>query len=179
MAEAGFYFIGSKSEPDLARCYVCFKELDGWEDNDNPWWVALSIDLNSNISASLIDCLCHRFEHKKHAPKCPFVGLDKKPVDLTVRDFLSLEVERAKRLVVSNLNIPILFYIVEISDFMLLNFDRCWSMRRKLNFWKNWRMKLSRLWIKVLAQGVNQLARSLPSLLLRDQAEKTEPELYF
>ncbi|XP_034247941.1 baculoviral IAP repeat-containing protein 5-like [Thrips palmi] len=77
MAEAGFYFIGSKSEPDLARCYVCCKELDGWEEHDNPW-----------------------LEHKKHAPKCPYVLLDKKPADLTVKDMYTLEAERMKRVLV-------------------------------------------------------------------------------
>ncbi|KAK8404654.1 hypothetical protein O3P69_007716 [Scylla paramamosain] len=37
MAAAGFYFIGSKSNPDLVRCFLCFKELDGWEEEDDPW----------------------------------------------------------------------------------------------------------------------------------------------
>lgn len=77
MAEAGFYFIGSKDEPDLARCYVCCKELDGWEGDDDPW-----------------------FEHKKHAPKCPYVLLDKKPADLTVKEMYTLEIERSKRVLV-------------------------------------------------------------------------------
>jgi hypothetical protein len=39
MAAAGFYFAGSKSEPDLACCFVCLKELDGWEEEDDPWLV--------------------------------------------------------------------------------------------------------------------------------------------
>ena len=39
MAAAGFYFKGSKKEPDLAECFVCQKELDGWEENDDPWYV--------------------------------------------------------------------------------------------------------------------------------------------
>jgi len=37
MAEAGFYSSGKKSEADLAMCYICGKELDGWEEEDDPW----------------------------------------------------------------------------------------------------------------------------------------------
>lgn len=37
MAAAGFHFTGSKNEPDLAQCFVCLKELDGWEEDDDPW----------------------------------------------------------------------------------------------------------------------------------------------
>jgi hypothetical protein len=38
MAEAGFIFCGSKSEPDLTQCQVCLKKLDGWEKDDDPWY---------------------------------------------------------------------------------------------------------------------------------------------
>ena len=37
LAEAGFYHVPSETEPDLVRCYVCLKELEGWEPEDNPW----------------------------------------------------------------------------------------------------------------------------------------------
>ena len=37
MAEAGFYSCATDISPDSARCYVCFKELEGWEAHDNPW----------------------------------------------------------------------------------------------------------------------------------------------
>ncbi|KAJ1527985.1 hypothetical protein ONE63_007913 [Megalurothrips usitatus] len=77
MAEAGFYAIGKKSEPDLAKCYVCFKELDGWERDDDPW-----------------------LEHEKHAAQCPFVLLKKKPSELTAKEILTLEVERSKKFMV-------------------------------------------------------------------------------
>ena len=43
MAEAGFYFTGGKREPDLAQCYFCHKELDGWEDDDDPWLIIFLI----------------------------------------------------------------------------------------------------------------------------------------
>ena len=74
MAEAGFYSIGGKSEPDQAKCYVCLKELDGWEIDDDPW-----------------------SEHQKHSPQCAYVLLGKKPGDLTVHDVCSLQVERMKK----------------------------------------------------------------------------------
>ena len=32
----GFYFCGSEGSPDAARCFMCAKELDGWEKNDDP-----------------------------------------------------------------------------------------------------------------------------------------------
>jgi hypothetical protein len=43
MAEAGFIFCGSKSEPDLAQCHVCLKKLDGWEQDDEPWYVGFCL----------------------------------------------------------------------------------------------------------------------------------------
>ena len=39
MAEAGFYHTPSENEPDLVTCYVCCKEMDGWEPTDDPWFV--------------------------------------------------------------------------------------------------------------------------------------------
>ena len=36
MAAAGFHFTGNRKEKDLAQCFVCFKELDGWEEDDVP-----------------------------------------------------------------------------------------------------------------------------------------------
>ena len=38
MAEAGFYHSSNDRDPDIARCFVCFKELEGWEPDDNPWY---------------------------------------------------------------------------------------------------------------------------------------------
>ena len=37
MADAGFYHCPTDREPDVVRCYVCFKELEGWEPQDDPW----------------------------------------------------------------------------------------------------------------------------------------------
>ncbi|XP_076309065.1 baculoviral IAP repeat containing deterin [Tachypleus tridentatus] len=71
LAGSGFYYCPTDREPDLVRCYVCFKELDGWEPEDDPWK-----------------------EHCSHSKKCLFVKLNKREVDLTVEDFLKLECQR-------------------------------------------------------------------------------------
>ncbi|XP_023221678.1 baculoviral IAP repeat-containing protein 5-like [Centruroides sculpturatus] len=71
MAEAGFYHCPTDDEPDLVRCYVCFKELDGWEANDDPWK-----------------------EHESHSSNCLFVKIHQKEAELTIENFLKLECER-------------------------------------------------------------------------------------
>lgn len=43
MAAAGFYCVGSKEEPDLVECFICSKQLDGWDPDDDPWYVLESI----------------------------------------------------------------------------------------------------------------------------------------
>lgn len=63
MAEAGFYSVATcKDDADAAKCFLCGKELDGWEASDDPW-----------------------AEHKSHAAKCAFVQIGKKEDDLLVR----------------------------------------------------------------------------------------------
>lgn len=37
LAEAGFYSCATANEPDAVQCFMCFKELDGWEPDDDPW----------------------------------------------------------------------------------------------------------------------------------------------
>merc|ERR1712029_910019 len=62
------YACGGENEPDLARCYFCRKELDGWDPEDDPW-----------------------AEHVSHAKgKCAFVNLGKKASELTVADVLGV-----------------------------------------------------------------------------------------
>ena len=39
MAAAGFYHDPSNLSPDSVRCFVCQKELEGWEPEDDPWYV--------------------------------------------------------------------------------------------------------------------------------------------
>lgn len=70
MAEAGFFHSANDSV-DVARCFVCLKELEGWEPEDNPFE-----------------------EHRKHSPKCEFLLLNKKEEDWTVQEFLELETKR-------------------------------------------------------------------------------------
>ena len=84
LAEAGFYHIPTDKEPDLVRCYVCLKELEGWEPEDDP-----------------------KKEHKKHAPKCPFVKLNKKEEDLKIEDLIKMEVERQKAIIEKAYNMQI------------------------------------------------------------------------
>ncbi|XP_041364012.1 baculoviral IAP repeat-containing protein 5.2-A-like [Gigantopelta aegis] len=73
LAEAGWYHCPTNQEPDAVRCFVCLKELDGWEPNDDPWE-----------------------EHKKHSPQCPLLKLNSKVEDLTVESYLRLESKRQK-----------------------------------------------------------------------------------
>ncbi|CAH1794568.1 unnamed protein product [Owenia fusiformis] len=70
MAKSGFYCIGNENEPDLVRCFVCYKELDGWEPDDDPMQ-----------------------EHKSHSPNCAFLSA-KPEAEQTVEDFLKLEAAR-------------------------------------------------------------------------------------
>lgn len=73
MAEAGFYFCGTEATPDWVRCVVCHHEMDGWEEEDEPW-----------------------NEHKKHRPDCPFVKKVKDPYNITVGEAIDLEKEAVK-----------------------------------------------------------------------------------
>ncbi|CAH1645277.1 unnamed protein product [Spodoptera littoralis] len=68
MAEAGFYSVATGADDaDAAKCFLCGKELDGWEASDDPW-----------------------AEHKSHAMKCAFVQLGKKEDELLLSEFLSV-----------------------------------------------------------------------------------------
>lgn len=37
MARAGFVHCPSENEPDVACCFFCLLELEGWEPDDDPW----------------------------------------------------------------------------------------------------------------------------------------------
>jgi hypothetical protein len=39
MAKAGFVHCQDENEPDVVKCFICYKTLDGWEPDDDPWWV--------------------------------------------------------------------------------------------------------------------------------------------
>lgn len=41
MAKMGFVHCPSENSPDTACCFICLKELEGWEPQDDPRWVCL------------------------------------------------------------------------------------------------------------------------------------------
>ncbi|XP_062979277.1 baculoviral IAP repeat-containing protein 5 [Elgaria multicarinata webbii] len=71
MAEAGFIHCPSENAPDVAQCFICFKELEGWEPDDDPME-----------------------EHRRHSPNCAFLLLQKEVSQLTVQEFMKLSKER-------------------------------------------------------------------------------------
>ncbi|XP_069511348.1 baculoviral IAP repeat-containing protein 5 isoform X2 [Ambystoma mexicanum] len=73
MAAAGFIHCPSENSPDVAQCFFCFKELEGWEPDDDPLE-----------------------EHKKHSSACAFLALKKNTEELTLSEFLKLDKERTK-----------------------------------------------------------------------------------
>jgi baculoviral IAP repeat-containing protein 5 len=81
MAAAGFYHCATDQEPDAVRCFVCHKELDGWEPADIP-----------------LD------EHRKHSPNCPYLQHAKNPSGITVEDVLKLQRDRYRLLLDKELN---------------------------------------------------------------------------
>ncbi|XP_068009756.1 baculoviral IAP repeat-containing protein 5 [Melanerpes formicivorus] len=76
MAAAGFIHCPSENSPDVAQCFFCFKELEGWEPDDDP-----------------IE------EHKKHSAGCAFLSLQKDASSLTLQEFLRLDKERMRNLI--------------------------------------------------------------------------------
>ncbi|XP_004070493.2 baculoviral IAP repeat-containing protein 5.1-A isoform X1 [Oryzias latipes] len=73
MAKAGFVHCPSQNEPDVACCFFCLIELEGWEPDDDPWT-----------------------EHAKRSPNCGFLSMKKIFNELTVSEFFILEKERLK-----------------------------------------------------------------------------------
>ncbi|KAL7860251.1 hypothetical protein AOLI_G00166000 [Acnodon oligacanthus] len=73
MAQAGFIHTPTDNSPDVVQCFFCYKELEGWEPEDDPLK-----------------------EHKSHSPKCHFILLKKAVEELTVEEFLKLQKERQK-----------------------------------------------------------------------------------
>lgn len=54
MVAAGFYVIGDNNEPDLVECFICGKQLDGWEAHDDPWSVMCNEIICISFSLSII-----------------------------------------------------------------------------------------------------------------------------
>lgn len=75
MAKAGFYFTGSKKEPDAVQCFLCEKSLDGWEPDDDPW-----------------------AEHLRHSSNCEFAKLQKPEDDLMYPELLQIKNVLLKRI---------------------------------------------------------------------------------
>ncbi|XP_014847587.1 PREDICTED: baculoviral IAP repeat-containing protein 5.1-A-like [Poecilia mexicana] len=74
MAKAGFVHCPSDNEPDVACCFFCLIELEGWEPDDDPW-----------------------FEHIKRSPACGFLSMKKADfTELTVSEYCQMEGERLK-----------------------------------------------------------------------------------
>ncbi|XP_015199963.1 baculoviral IAP repeat-containing protein 5b [Lepisosteus oculatus] len=71
MALAGFVHCPSESEPDVACCFFCLKELEGWEPDDDPW-----------------------YEHAKRSPHCGFLNMKKDFDTLLATEFFKLEQQR-------------------------------------------------------------------------------------
>ena len=68
LAQTGFYRPNPDHEPDLARCFICHKELEGWEDTDDP-----------------------EAEHFSHSSSCPFLSLKvKDAAKMKMKDFVKL-----------------------------------------------------------------------------------------
>ncbi|XP_066498810.1 baculoviral IAP repeat-containing protein 5.2-like [Hoplias malabaricus] len=73
MAKAGFIHTPSDNSPDVAQCFFCFKELEGWEPQDDP-----------------------EKEHQSHSPTCHFIMLKKSVEELTTEELFKLQKERQK-----------------------------------------------------------------------------------
>lgn len=61
----------------------------------------------------------YRKEHKKHAPKCPLVKLNKKETEWKIEDVLRLEIKRQENIVVSSLQDTVFWY-AQSTDFALI-----------------------------------------------------------
>ncbi|XP_012263094.2 baculoviral IAP repeat-containing protein 5-like [Athalia rosae] len=93
MAAAGFVLIGDKDEPDLVGCFICGKQLDEWDSNDNPW-----------------------SEHVKHVPSCAYVELGKQnELDCTVAELFTLLKTFVKKYLRRKLKLAIHEYKKEVS----------------------------------------------------------------
>uniref|UniRef100_A0A7M4ESS0 Baculoviral IAP repeat containing 5 n=1 Tax=Crocodylus porosus TaxID=8502 RepID=A0A7M4ESS0_CROPO len=77
MAKAGFIHCPNENEPDVAKCFFCLIELEGWEPNDDPW-----------------------LEHTKRPSNCGFLSLTKSFDDLTVEEYYLLEMDRLRTFLV-------------------------------------------------------------------------------
>lgn len=73
MAKAGFYCTSDAADSDCVRCFCCFKDLEGWDPDDDPW-----------------------VEHKKR--KCLFAKLETEERKLTAAQKAQVLEERFKNM---------------------------------------------------------------------------------
>lgn len=76
MAQAGFYYYGGGD--DAVRCFVCFKDLTGWESTDVPF-----------------------DEHQNHSAECTFARLACPQDELPLKEWLKILNERQMNIHVS------------------------------------------------------------------------------
>ncbi|KAK6479720.1 baculoviral IAP repeat-containing protein 5a [Huso huso] len=81
MAKAGFIHCPTENSPDVAQCFFCYKELEGWEPDDVP-----------------------EQEHQRHSPACHFIALKKPVEELTLEELMKLQKERQKFLIKKTTN---------------------------------------------------------------------------
>ncbi|RWS27305.1 survivin-like protein [Leptotrombidium deliense] len=67
MAKAGFYHCNEGEHSDHVRCFCCFKELDNWSEDDQPFK-----------------------EHIKHSKECAFAKIGKQQSTLSCSELLSI-----------------------------------------------------------------------------------------
>ncbi|CAH8517176.1 unnamed protein product [Dicrocoelium dendriticum] len=69
LAMTGFFHPRDTAQ-DVAQCFVCFKELEGWEPDDDP-----------------------AAEHRRHSPECPFL-FSKSYEQMSAREGLQMDIIR-------------------------------------------------------------------------------------
>ncbi|KAJ8017057.1 hypothetical protein DPEC_G00013820 [Dallia pectoralis] len=111
MAKAGFVHCPSENEPDVACCFFCLRELEGWEPEDNPW-----------------------SEHIKRSPNCGFLSMKKDFCELTVAEFYHLEQERMRIYISKTFNLKMANFRDEVAttrNYMQTLFDSTPVIRLK------------------------------------------------
>uniref|UniRef100_A0A2I2YLE6 Baculoviral IAP repeat-containing protein 5 n=1 Tax=Gorilla gorilla gorilla TaxID=9595 RepID=A0A2I2YLE6_GORGO len=104
MAEAGFIHCPTENEPDLAQCFFCFKELEGWEPDDDPIGPGAVAHAGNTSTLGGRGGRIMREEHKKHSSGCAFLSVKKQFEELTLGEFLKLDRERAKNKIAKETN---------------------------------------------------------------------------
>ncbi|XP_010873404.1 baculoviral IAP repeat-containing protein 5b [Esox lucius] len=93
MAKTGFVHCPSENEPDVACCFFCLRELEGWEPEDNPW-----------------------SEHIKRSPNCGFLAMKKDFCELTVAEFYHLEQQRLCIYIRKTINLKMAKFVENVAS---------------------------------------------------------------